>query len=200
MTRGVAYVALGANAVREAKASVTSLWKHNKLPVRILKQPLKGSEGFKVNQQAHWAKTSADIWSPFEPTLLLDADTRVKGDLSIGFAILEAGWELVMVPSFPTGPGQVLWILKPKELAATKQDIGDWRHIMLNTGVMFFKKTSNVAALFEAWRKEWLRFKEVDQGAFLRALRKCPVRLWLLGAPYNSDGGEVIDHRFGRAK
>lgn len=199
LVKGVAYVAFGVKALTEVKQSAVSLQEHNKLPIKVL-ETLGSPPNLTVDQQAHWAKVNADRWTSFEPTLLLDADTRIRGNLDLGFKMLRHGWELVMVPSFPTAPGQVLWTLTEKERRATFQDLGTRPHIMLNTGVMFFKKTSNVRALFEAWRTEWLRFKDRDQGALLRALKQCPVRLWLLGAPYNSAGGEIVDHLFGRAR
>jgi len=196
--KGVVTVALGMNAQEEAKKSITSLLKHNRFPTKILKEF--GSEGATVAQQAHWAKVNVDLWSPFDPTLMLDADTRVKGDLSLGFKILKQGWELVIVPSVPLREGQILWNLSGEERQITLQELGTWRHVMLNSGVVFFRKTEQVHHFFEAWREEWLRFKGPDQGAMLRALRRRPVSIWLLGYPFNSLGGSVVDHLFGRAK
>lgn len=200
--KGVVYVAFGVRALEEAGKSAFTLKKHNKLPVKILEGVPEGkvSEGLTVEQQAHWAKVSVDLWSPFEPTLLLDADTRVQGDLSLGFKILRAGWDLVLVPSVPLRPGEILWNLSEMERRQTFQELGVWRHVMLNTGVMYFNKTERIRCLFKEWRVEWLRFKDRDQGALLRALRRQPVSMWLLGCPFNSAGGDVVDHLFGRAR
>jgi len=114
--------------------------------------------------------------------------------------MLRKGWEMVMVPSVPNHPGQILWHISEPERSETLEELGTWLHVMLNTGLIYFRRTEAVQNLFECWRKEWLRFKGWDQGAFLRALRKCPVSLWLLGSPFNSKGGEVVDHLFGRAR
>ena len=169
------------------------------MPVRILKKPLDSSPiNLSVGQQAHWAKTCADLWSPFNFTLMLDADTRVRGNLSIGFSVLKQGWDLVVVPS--ESRPEVLWHLSHDEKEATFLETGLVRPLMLNTGVLFFAKTSRTQRLFEAWRSEWLRFKSWDQGAFLRALRRSPAAIWLLGSPFNCAGGEVVDHLFGRAR
>lgn len=200
--KGVVWVAIGPNAERELTESRKSLLEHNRLHLKVFDpQAIVFPIGLSADQQAHWAKVNTDKWSPFEYTLLLDADTRIHGDLSIGFKMLYGGWEVVLAPSFPQGSSnQVLWNLHEEERRVTLQELGVWKHIMFNTGVLFFRKTPRVRALFDSWRVEWLRYKDRDQGAFLRALRNNPVQLWLLGAPFNSAGGEVIEHLFGRAR
>lgn len=196
---GVIYVALGKKAQEEVGKSLQTLRKNWPMSVRVLKKALDNSPvGLSVGQQAHWAKTCADLWSPFNFTLLLDADTRVQGNLSIGFSVLKQGWDMVMVPSEP-GPTP-LWNLSREDREATFLGTGLSRPLMLNTGVLFFAKTLRTQEFFECWRSEWLRFKEWDQGAFLRALRLSPAAVWLLGSPFNSAGGEVVDHLFGRAR
>jgi len=202
-SRGAIWVALGENAKQEAAESMASYRKHNRTATHRLSEiSSKVPPNLTTGQQAHWAKACADRWSPYTYTLMLDADTRIVGDLSIGFKILRAGWEVVLVPSkSPSSrPGAVLWNLSGAERMDTLQELGTWRHLMYNTGVMFFRKTERVHNLFAAWRKEWLRYKQQDQGALLRALRKCPVYLWTLGSPFNSAGGAVVDHLFGRAR
>jgi len=145
------------------------------------------------------AKTRAYHTSPYTYTLLLDADTRVLGDISIGFALLQSGFDVVMVPSWPNREGQILWSLTGRDKEYTFETLGHYHHLMLNTGVLFFNKNKRVKRLFEEWEKEWLRFKERDQGAFLRALQRSPVSMFLLGKAFNSLKGEVIEHHFGRA-
>jgi hypothetical protein len=105
---------------------------------------------------------------------------------------------LVVVPS--ESRAEVLWHLSHEDKEATFQRTGLSRPLMLNTGVLFFAKTFRTQRFFEFWRSEWLRFKSWDQGAFLRALRQSPVTIWLLGLPFNSAKGEVVEHLFGRAR
>jgi len=199
--RGVVWVAFGKKAQEEAAISKASFLKHNKVPTRVLKElSFPAPEGLTIGQQAHWAKANADKWSPFDHTLMLDADTRVQGDLSLGFKMLQKGWEIVMVQSIPPKDGMVLWTIPEPEREETLKELGTWLHGMFNTGVIYFNRTEAVQNLFQCWRKEWLRFKGWDQAAFLRALRKCPVSLWLLGPAFNSRGGEVVNHLFGRAR
>lgn len=193
--RGVAYVALGHNAQAEMKKSRATL---KDLPVHVFEE-VDASSSLTVEQQAHLAKTRVFDWSPYPFTLLLDADTRVHGDLSIGFELLERGWDIVMVPSFPPREGVVLWHLSAEERSHTLNKLGDWNHIMHNTGVLFFRKSRAVKNLFSAWEAEWTIYRDRDQGAFLRALRCNPVYKYLLGAAYNSKNGAFVEHLFGKA-
>lgn len=198
---GVVYVAFGKKALAEADQSIRTLRKNwsAKGKVYVLEKSLHSSPvGATKGQQAHWAKTCADLWSPFDFTLLLDADTRIRSSLSVGFRALKQGWDLVAIPS--EFRAEILWHLSHEDREATFLGTGLPRPLMLNTGVLFFAKTSRTQKFFEAWRSEWLRFKGWDQGAFLRALRQAPVAIWLLGSPFNSAGGEVVDHLFGRAR
>ncbi len=200
-SKGAVWIALGPNAEQELVKSRRSFQKYNRTASTVFDPTHNFPPGLSVDQQAHWAKVNADKWSPYDLTLLLDADTRIKGDLSLGFKMLYKGWDMVVAPSIPTAAsGKVLWNLNGDERRVTLQELGVWNHIMLNTGVMYFNKTQRVSKLFEQWRLEWLRFKDRDQGAFLRALSKCSVNLWLLGYPYNSLKGEIVTHLFGRAR
>jgi len=198
---GAIWIAFGMNAQTEAAKSKKSFLEYNRFPTRVLTDAsFPTPKDLTTDQKAHWAKVNADLWSPYDYTLLLDADTRVKGNLSLGFKILRDGWEIVLIPSIPPLPGIFLWTLSGTEKRGTLEELGTWKHMMLNTGVMYFQKTCRVRKLFEAWRSEWLRYKDRDQGAFLRALRYCPVNLWLLGSPFNSAEGDVVEHLFGRAR
>ncbi|HUS95284.1 MAG TPA: hypothetical protein VMX97_00940, partial [Hyphomicrobiaceae bacterium] len=67
--------------------------------------------------------------------------------------------------------------------------------LQLNTGVIWFGP--GAGPLFEEWRRQWLRWKDKDQGALLRALAKRPTAVALLGHPFNATNGEVVEHRFG---
>jgi hypothetical protein len=201
MSHGVVYVAYGPAAIKQANESIKTLRRHHpaweiaiigeeRLPgTRFIKavDPSSGTPG-------RWAKTQLDVLSPFDNTLFLDADTRVYGNLGVGFDILKHGWELIMVPSLPQGEASL------KHLSEEERDITfmeTMRPLQLNTGVIWFRKTEAVKALFAEWRSQWRRFRDKDQGAFLRALELCPVSLWLLGRPFNA--GAVVGHLFGRA-
>lgn len=193
--RGIVYIAFGRNAIKEADLSIRSLKKVSRLPVRLIKG---SSSGVLTNAQlARSRKTDLLNLSPYEETLFLDADTRIHQNPEVGFRALSEGWELVIVPSLHQDAHRPLWHLKEEEREFTFQALGTYSPMMLNSGVMFFRKCDRVANFFKLWHEEWLRFKDKDQGALLRALHRHPLAVWLLGSAFN--GGEVIEHLFGRA-
>ena len=60
---------------------------------------------------------------------------------------------------------------------------------------MAVAKNERTANLFDAWKREWMRYSGEDQAAFVRALYSAPVKIWLLGHPWN--GGAAIGHNWG---
>lgn len=204
--RGVIYVAFGEAARREAEMSIRSLRTcGNAMPVAVACDgPLRhvgpvarvpfGDPG----PGARWAKLNADLLAPqaWHSFLYIDADTRVRGDLSAGFAVLADGWDVALAASDHQG-GELLWHVSEEERRVTARE---WGHVplQLQCGVMFVRRNEATACLFAAWREEWRRWGDQDQGAFLRALRRVPVRVWLLGKAWN--GGAVVAHLFGRLR
>ena len=202
MAKGVIYVAYDPGAIREAGLGLESLKRHHPdWPVSVIgEQPLPGAgyihqEHLAGTTPGRWAKVNLDKLTPYEPTLFLDADTRVNGRLDVGFDLLAAGWELVMVPSISQGADALAHLSEPERQITFDAAPGA---LQLNTGVMWFRKTRAVTALFAAWREEWEHFRDKDQGALLRALVEHPVKLFLLGQAYN--GGTIVQHRFGACR
>lgn len=201
MSHGVLYVAYGRSAVYEVTQSIKSLHRYHDWPVAVIgDKPVPGAKFIEAidtsgGAPGRWAKVRLDLLSPFDDTLFLDADTRVYADLSVGFEILQAGWDMAIVPSIPQD-GDVLGHLSETERTLTLTEVP--YPLQLNSGVMWFRKTERIKALFSEWRREWDRFKDKDQGALVRALPRCPVKIWLLGRPFN--GGSVIGHRFGACR
>ena len=201
MTCGVVYIAYGAAAIKQANESIKTLRRvHPSWEIAVIGgERLPGTRFIKATDPSggtpgRWAKTQLDILSPFDDTLFLDADTRIYGDLSIGFDIINHGWELIMVPSLPQGEASLRHLTDEERNITMAETM---KPLQINTGVIWFRKTPRVKALFAEWRQQWGRFRDKDQGAFLRALHKCPVSLWLLGRPFNA--GAVVGHLFGRA-
>jgi len=201
-TIGVLYVAYGAKARQEARLSAESLARvHPRWPVCVITDgeevgwapsihwPSLGAPG-------RWAKVNLDILTPWEHTLFLDADTRVYDRLDVGFAYLDQGWDMAIVPSIPQGT-EVLGHCSGPERFATLWECRI-EPLQLNTGAMWFGQSVRVKRLFQAWRREWMRWKDKDQGALLRAIEHRTARIALLGRPYN--GGAVVAHRFGMAR
>lgn len=140
---------------------------------------------------ARWAKLNQDQFAPWDRWLYLDADTRVKGDLSVGFNILDDGWDLAITMS-KHQQSNWLWMASDEERAETQRTM-----LSLQGGVFFVQRNGRTKTFFEAWRAEWQRYTHIDQAALLRALREYPVKVWLLGRDYNGAG--LVEHRFGRA-
>lgn len=194
-------VAYGGNARGQAAEAVSSLARTNVLPAVVVgEKPVEGAEHRvwpQVDAGGRWAKLNLDSLSPFGHTLYLDADTRVRGDLLPGFEILSDGWDLVLTPSTRQGV-DVMGHAPAADRNATFEAIGCREILGLQAGVIYFARNERTAALFAAWREEWQLMRYLDQPALIRALNRVPVRLWLLGRPFN--GGEVIEHLFGRAR
>lgn len=196
MNRGVLYVVYGPGAQREYGYSVRSLKQmHPGWSVAVIgDKPIKCDKFIpfdgNLGTPGRWAKVNLDKLTPFDDTLFLDADTRVFGDLSVGFQALEAGWDMAIVPSLDAKFAH----LSEEERDVTRFELGD-HLVQFNSGVIWFRKTKRIKRLFNLWRSEWLRWKDKDQAALLRALHQCPVKIWLMGKPFN--GGQVVQHRFG---
>jgi len=199
-TAGVVYIAFGQKARAEATASIATLQVYHGLPVAVISDtPLPGVKARFIpceerGAPGRWAKVNLDTLTPFEHTLYLDADTRVRGQLWAGFRLLELGADLVIVPSRPQR-ADGLRHLRAEERERTLDEL-PLDPLQLNTGVMWFDR-ERCAALFAAWRAEWQRWRDKDQGALLRALEHAPVAVRLLGFAFNDRNGRVVDHQFG---
>lgn len=205
-SRGVVYVAYGDNARDQAMQSAKSLKaQHPDLPFRVIcDRGFKQAAGMPqvtciyhedTDPGARLVKLNVDTLSPFEHTLYLDADTRIRADISYPFRLLDAGWDMAMVPCRHQGDHAHRHV-KAQERVTTFAEVGDMT--ALQGGVMYFRKTEAVHRLFAAWREEWGRFEDQDQAALVRALVSHPVRLFLLGRAYN--GGKFIRHFYSYAR
>lgn len=197
---GVVYVAYGDNAKAECRASIEALTKNNKLPVAIISDgPVwdcaRGVVFDRPGAGARWAKLNIPCLVDYDTVVYLDADTRPHGDLEPLIEIAQ-DWEMVISPSENQGTN-ALQHIKAKEREKTLQEINNLFPLQAQCGVMVFNRL-RCLKLFEAWREEWQRYKQQDQAAFLRALYREPVRVWLVGRDWNN--GEMIQHLFGRAR
>ena len=199
--RGAVLVAYGDAAAREAGRAISSLKATDpRLPVYVISNRfIEGAILIPFGQEAgygaRWAKLNIDLLSPFKHTLYLDADTSCHRSIMAGFDILADGWDIVMAHSHRQWD-DTLGHLPADDRSYTLGTLG-MRPVNLQAGVMFFTRNKETAGLFKAWREEWVQYRRLDQGALLRALYRQPVKVWLLGRPWN--GGGIIEHRFGAA-
>ncbi|HML23512.1 MAG TPA: hypothetical protein PKD09_17785 [Aggregatilinea sp.] len=153
--------------------------------------------GMTAVEGSRYLKTGLFDWTSFEHVAYLDADTVVHQDLQVGFAALDDGFDLALCASRNQGD-ELLWHVGVDDRRETLAVMGCSEVLQLQAGVFFVARNARTQALFAAWRSEWARFRGQDQGALLRALRRVPVRIWLLGQPFN--GGAVIAHHFGELR
>jgi len=209
MTRGVLYVAYGEQARAQVRLSAKTLVDTNPaLPLRVVSdrafEPQRGFPPLRVilhrdtDPGARLVKLHANILSPWDLTLYLDADTRVLADISYPFELLEAGWEMAMCPTLYQGT-EAHGHVNESEREATFAEVGTHAQV-LQGGVIYFRKCEAVSELFKAWRLEWRRWEDQDQAALVRALVRHPVKLRTLDRQYNDAQGQRIRHYCGFAR
>lgn len=201
MKCGTCYIAYGNKAMVEVVASVETLRHvHPDMRVTVIGTVLPQLRVALVpfsrrGYGGRWAKVNLDLLTPYDHTLYIDADTRVRLPLTAGFEILADGWDVVITPSANQGD-DVFWHLSDDERVTTLEEVTE--PLQLQGGVFWFAKNDRTKVLFENWRHEWLRWQHEDQGALIRAIKRSPARVWLVGRPFN--GGAVVEHRFGACR
>lgn len=197
----IVYVAYGNKARKEVIESIRTLRKYNDFPVTIIRDtPLEVEDVtyVKFNDPkwaARWAKLNIPNLVEADTIGYLDADTRVHGNLQPAFDIIEQGWDIALSYSI-NQDSNTLKHIEEKERTNTLAMLSNPFPLQLQCGVMFFNRQKCIR-LFESWRSEWLKYEMKDQAAFLRALEVTPVKIALLGRPWN--GGSIVEHLFGRA-
>ena len=184
-TCGVIYVATGDRFVAEAEQSLATLRATNpQLPAMLLSgedAPRKHLwNEMQVDPALKALKNRAKLYmdrAPWERCLFLDTDTRVCGDLSDGFALLDRfdfawqhgyGGHHYQVPGVPSSFPEV------------------------NSGVLFWRKNERTAALFARWRELYDSLDQSretrtwDQKSLRVALWESDVRFVDLPSIYNA--------------
>lgn len=166
------------------------------LPITVLSPPALGDP----LTLSRLTKLNLDTLSPYRYTLYLDADTEVlQPAIMVGAEILQDGCDLVITPSQNQG-NDFLAHSTPEDAQATRAALGDLMPLQLQAGVFWVSWNERTRALWQAWRAEYGQYGQQDQGALLRALEVAPVKIWLLGAAFNSKRGSIVKHNFGRAR
>jgi hypothetical protein len=221
---GLLYMSFGQRAASEIRKSMASLRNVGlKIPVCVVgdtpvrgaqfiewegENPFDGSQRKNFQFRAGRVKPFLYGLTPFERTLYIDADTEFMSDILNGFEFLDQydmalAEELLSVGQLYNKP-LAGWEINIKERDATIAELGgDPNTKFLNSGVVFFRKCDPVEALFEAWGRQWLRWKQWDeQLSLMRALHECPVNYKALPVDWNHPHrhkARIIFHNYGRA-
>lgn len=221
---GIVYMAFGSKAAKGVDQSVESLYRTGlEIPVTVVgdtpvngmswvrwqgEDPFDPTKARKFQFRAGRVKPYLYDLSPYERTLYIDADTEFLQDIIPAFEMLSecdlavteekltlnqlynqklAGWELNLVERDET----------IKELG------GDGRRRFINSGVIFFRKSKAVKAVFQEWGKQWLRFQEWDeQLSLMRAIHKVKkLNYCALPVEWNNPHRveeAIIFHNYGR--
>ena len=193
MSSAIVWVVYGDKAQQAAKRSMESVSFWNALPQRAIAQDF-GAVSNKI--ASRYAKTTLLQQTKADSLLYLDADTLVRQAIDVGFEMLADGWDIAMVPS-QNQEQDIFWHIAEQERNETIQGMG-YLPLQLQCGVMFIARNERTERFFDAWHDEWMRYCDEDQAAFLRALRRVPLKIWMLGYPWN--GGAIIEHRFGACR
>jgi hypothetical protein len=132
-------------------------------------------------------KTQILDYSPYRRTLLVDSDILFLGNISdVWSGSEEISLALDPYPTFKDLKGAVPRWFSVESWEETLRVAGqDAYHY--NVGVLRVDKTANTRALFAQWSAEINRFPkpDVDQIAFIRALRASNVSVQLMSQEYN---------------
>jgi hypothetical protein len=208
MTNGVIYMAFGERAAAMAAHSVDTLRASGSqpLPVAVVGDtPVPGAEFIEWRGESPFnpsfdprfrflagrVKPSLYNLSPFDVTLYADADTEFVKPIDDGFdlgdydvAVAEENQQLCMLHNNRGG----LWYYDRPEVLWTIKTVGSPYASMINSGIIFFRKSETCKALFDGWRDEWMCWQQWDeQMALLRAIHNNPnTRVKMLPSRWNS--------------
>lgn len=202
---GVFYVAYGDPARLCAKRAMATFKQHMPLPVALAADSPIGGEDVLVKHAdtdtgARAVKTQIYDLAPADwlYVLYLDADTEVVADISFLYDVLADGWELVICKN-PSRFHTTRNMVRPnnkQECQQTFEAMGSDDMIQWNGGVFAFRRCARTEVFFRAWHAEWNKWASRDQAALLRAMWKHPLRVYTLGAEWNTsvsrENGEVV--------
>ena len=145
-------------------------------------------------------KTQIYKYSPFEYTLLLDADAWINTELFNEFHILDHT-PLALTHAFHHPSIGTAGHWGAEDRAHTLKALGGMQFIpQYASGVMFFRRDDpTVRRLFDAWCREWQIFRGKDQSALIRAIIKEQVFPLVLAQKHwltARQGEGFISHRF----
>jgi len=175
--RGVVYLIWNRPAIEdELQVSIRSVERAG-LPYRIFEGDSSGEDW----DRNHSQKASIYDLSPFDETLFLDSDTEILGgDLGFGFG--------------KAAKHGIAMCLNPASLACRSGNKGGFspHAIEYNTGVIFFRKSPDVEAVFNSWKKH-INITDADQPGFAKAMDETDFNPYVLPNNWNFRAGQ--DHQ-----
>jgi hypothetical protein len=193
--RGILYIATGAAHLGAARDSAASARRSNPdLPIAVftdIPEPFPEFDlVFPVENPHQRSKVDYLHRSPFAETLYLDSDTRIFGELSDMFRLLER---------FDLALAHV-----PRNWARRYQRQGDHpvpaSFPTLNAGVILYRKTPEVIAFLDAWGEAYRRSGRSgdDQMSLRETAWLSDLRLAILPPAYNTRRVDWTGGRFSR--
>ena len=181
-TRGVVYVATGARYVDEARESAASVRQAMPgVPICLITDAgLEGGSDFDsvvVHTEGAGTKRFKQNLhlSPYDRTIFLDTDTFVAEDVSDLFTLLDR---------FEIAANQISSDYNAGRLGVPSA------FTEMNSGVIVYRKTPAVLALFAEWRRLFAEFEDEygwtwDQLSFRKAMYESEARIASLPIEYN---------------
>ena len=165
MKRGAIYLASGERFVAEARRSAAHLDAFGLDHTLI--------ERDNIEAQALGGKSDMYGLTPYESTVFLDTDTRVLGDLTFGFEMAERhGIAIAIAPA--------CW--------ARRTGAVDGDEVEYNTGVIFFRRSPDVAEVFDVWKAN-AGIHRNDQASFALAIAETGFNPFVLPRNWNYRAG-----------
>lgn len=148
-------------------------------------------------------KTQVYKYSPYEYTLLLDADAWINAEIAGHFGMLD------LTPMALTHAHHHPSIATAAHVGATDRDytikqFNGMRYVpQYASGLVFFRRDDErIRAMFDVWHTEWLRFHNKDQMALMRAIISTQVFPLVLASGHwlsGQQGKGFVSHSFGTA-
>lgn len=188
---GIATIAVGNKALLENKKCVDSIRKHlPDIPVVTITKSLDNSD--MVSSRLIKTSLINHIPQEWQYCIYLDSDTRViSPDLFRIFDVLQSGYDLVICPS----TSQDYWHIDETERTETFNEL-EYQPLQLQGGVFGFSVNDKMREYFQCLSNTYMLYCNQDQAAIVRAMHECPIKYWLMGYPFNSSNGSVVQHLF----
>jgi hypothetical protein len=207
MNQLIHQISFGNKSYIELNKSIDSIYRYiDNIDIRVLGDKLINKPNtytVLVNQldtpikSSRYYKTKLNEYSS-NYNLYLDSDTLVKSkDILNMFRLLD-NYDLVISYS-QNQDSDAFWHIDELERNYTYEQLG-YTPVQYQAGVFSWRQNKDTDEFFRLWHSEWSIFEGQDQAAFVRALHKKPLKVYLVGNAYNSSNGAILEHHFGKIR